>query len=272
MISNILTVLAAGVLSFAFRSIQHPVAFRVGTFGLVFTSFLAGWLLGGSILLGVVFASTWFLLPWLEILTRVRRLRLPLHRPLEKSPPPPASRFPGFGELSEELEVIGFEYSDDVDWRHDGIRQFYRLLYNAERRTAASICLVEQGAFSFYYVTFSSRASDGRIFMTWNYPFTYGMHLLPNMVANRVDEDLSVDELASAHQAFLEKFEVAGADLTERQLHELRPEFEKDLRLQLEHNIARGILARDGQELIRYSVRGWFFLWGQFLREFVKFS
>ena len=88
MISEILIVLAAGVLSFAFRSIQSQIAFRIGTLGLVLTSFLAGWLLGGSVLLGVVFASTWFLLPWLEILTRVRRLRLPLHRPLEKSPPP----------------------------------------------------------------------------------------------------------------------------------------------------------------------------------------
>jgi hypothetical protein len=141
-----------------------------------------------------------------------------------------------------------------------------------EEAYSLAICLVEQGPMSFFYVTFSSRAADGRIFMTWNYPFSYGMHLLPNMVANRVDEDLAAEELASEHQSFLEKSNLADADLSERQLHELRPEFEKDLRLQLEHNIARGILARDGQELIRYSVRGWFFLWGQFLREFVKFG
>lgn len=272
MISSILVVLGACVLAFAFRSIHHPVAFRLGTFGLVFTSFLAGWLLGGSVLLGAGFASTWFLLPWLEILTRVRRLRLPLHRPLEKSPPPPASRFPGFGDLSDELEAIGFEHSDDVDWRHDGMRQFYRLLYNTERRTAAAISLVEQGGFSFFYVTFSSNAADGRVFMTWNYPFSYGMHLLPNTVANRVDDDLDVEELASEHQRFLEKSQLADADLAPRLPADLRAEFEKDLRHQLEHNIARGILARDGEELIRYSVRGWFFLWGQFLREFVKFG
>lgn len=272
MIFDILIVLGAGVLSFAFRSIQHQVAFRVGTFGLVFTSFLAGWLLGGSLLLGAVFASTWFLLPWLEILTRVRRLRLPVHRPLQKSPPPPSSRFPGFGDLSDELEAIGFEHSDDVDWSHDGMRQFYRLLYNAELRTAAAICLVEQGAFSFFYVAFTSRAADGRVFMTWNYPFSYGMHLLPNMVANRVDEDLAVDELAGEHQAFLEKSRLAATDLSIREIHGLREDFETDLRCQIEHNIARGILARDGEEMIRYSVRGWFFLWGQFLREFVKFS
>ena len=272
MIANILLVLGVGVLSTALRTVQIPAIFRIGTLGLVITSFLAGWLLGGSLWLGVVFASTWFLLPWLEILTRVRKLRLPLHRALEKSPPPPSSRFPAFGDLSDELEALGFEHADDVDWSHDDLRQFYRLFYNAPKRTAAAICLVEQGPFSFFYVTFTSHSRDGRAFMTWNYPFSYGMHLLPNMVANRVDEDLGVEALAESHQEFLETSGAEAAGLAERHLQDLRPDFEKDLHQQLEHNIARGILARDGKELIRYSVRGWFFLWGQFLREFVKFT
>jgi hypothetical protein len=161
---------------------------------------------------------------------------------------------------------------DDVDWQHDDLRQFYRLYYQPAQRTAAAICLVEQGPVSFFYVSFTSRTADGRTFMTWNYPFSYGMHLLPNMVANRVDEDLGVEALAIAHPEFLEKSGAAAAGLAERRLQDLPPDFEKDLRRQLEHNIARGILARDGEELIRYSVRGWFFLWGQFLREFVKFT
>jgi hypothetical protein len=272
MISDILLVLGAGVLSTALRTVQIPAVFRIGTFGLVFTSFLAGWLLGGSLMLGVVFASTWFLLPWLEILTRVRKLRLPLNRALEKSPPPPASRFPAFGDLTEELELLGFEHADDVDWSHDDLRQFYRLFYNASQRTAAAICLVEQGSLSFFYMTFTSRDTGGRTLMTWNYPFSYGMHLSPGTVANRVDEDLGIEGLASAHSEFLEKSNAPLESLAERLPEDLRPDFEKDLRLQLEHNIARGILARDGEEFIRYSVRGWFFLWGQFLREFVKFS
>jgi hypothetical protein len=92
------------------------------------------------------------------------------------------------------------------------------------------------------------------------------------MVTNHIDDNLEVQELATAHKDFLVKSHLSGTDLTERQLQDLRPEFEKDLRLQLEHNIARGILTRDGEKLIRYSVRGWFFLWGQFLREFVKLS
>jgi hypothetical protein len=238
--------------------------------GFILTSFLAGWLLGGSLLLGAIFASTWFLLPWLEILTRVRRLRMPLQRSLEKCPPPPASRFPDFGALSDEMEALGFEYADDVDWSHDDTRHFYRLFYNAEKRVTASICLLEQDRYAFFYVTFKSRATDGRTFLTWNYPFSYGMHLLPNTHLNKVDEDFTIEELAESHSDFV-AFQ-KDSELALLPAESLREEIEKELRSQLEHNIARGILIRDKNEMIRYSVRGMFFLWGEFLREFVRFS
>jgi hypothetical protein len=270
MISELCIVAAAGVLSLALRSFHNQACFRIGTLGFIATSFLAGWLLGGSIILGAVFASTWFLLPWLEILTRARRLRLPLHRQLEKCPPPPSSQFPDFSRLSDQMEGLGFEYADDVDWCHDETRHFYRLFYNAEKRVSAAICLLEQDGFSFFYVTFTSRAVDGRVFMTWNYPFSYGMHLLPQTILNRVDEELSVEELALSHMGFLGNQTVL--ELIALDAEYLRIEIERDLRTQLEHNIARGILVRDKDEMIRYSVRGMFFLWGQFLREFVKFS
>lgn len=270
MISELCVVAAVGVLSVALRSFQNQAFFRIGTLGFIATSFLAGWLLGGSMVLGAVFASTWFLLPWLEILTRVRRLRLPLDRQLEKCPPPPSSKFPDFSTLSDEMETIGFEYVDDVDWNHDDTRHFYRLFYNPEKRASASICLLEQDRFSFFYVTFTSRAADGRVFMTWNYPFSYGMHLLPQTVMNTVDEELSVEELALSHIDFLSK--QTDLELLPLQAASLRADIEMELRTQLEHNIARGILVRDKNEMIRYSVRGMFFLWGQFLREFVRFS
>jgi len=270
MISHLCIVAAAGALSMALRSFQSLAFFRIGTIGFIATSFLAGWLLGGSMALGAFFASTWFLLPWLDILTRVRRLRLPLDRQLEKCPPPPASRFPDFSALSDEMESLGFDYVDDVDWNHDDTRHFYRLFHNSEKRTSASICLLEQDKFSFFYAAFTSRAADGRLFMTWNYPFSYGMHLLPQMVMNTVDEELSVEELALSHGDFLGKQK--SIELLPVKAEGLRAEIERELRTQLEHNIARGILVRDKNEMIRYSVRGMFFLWGQFLREFVRFS
>lgn len=168
------------------------------------------------------------------------------------------------------MEELGFEYVDDVDWNHDDTRHFYRLFYDPKERVSASICLLEQDSFSFFYVTFTSRAADGRFFMTWNYPFSYGMHLLPQTVMNKVDEELSVEELALCHIKFLRKQH--DFELVPMEAEDLRAEIEKDLRTQLEHNLARGILVRDKNEMIRYSVRGMFFLWGQFLREFVKFS
>ena len=168
------------------------------------------------------------------------------------------------------MEGLGFEYADDVDWCYDETRHFYRLFYNAEKRVSAAICLLEQDGFSFFYVTFTSRAVDGRVFMTWNYPFSYGMHLLPQTILNRVDEELSVEELALSHMGFLGN--QTDLELIALDAEYLRIEIERDLRTQLEHNIARGILVRDKDEMIRYSVRGMFFLWGQFLREFVKFS
>ena len=61
-------------------------------------------------------------------------------------------------------------------------------------------------------------------------------------------------------------------ELLPLQAESLRADIERELRTQLEHNIARGILVRDKNEMIRYSVRGMFFLWGQFLREFIRFS
>ena len=78
-ISHLLLVLGAAVLSAALRSFQNPLLFRLGTLGIVATSFLAGWLLGGSVGLGAVLAASWLFLPWLEILTKVRRLA-PSHR------------------------------------------------------------------------------------------------------------------------------------------------------------------------------------------------
>lgn len=168
------------------------------------------------------------------------------------------------------MECIGFEYAEDVDWSHDDTRHFYRLFYNAEKRVMGSICLLEQDHFSFFYVTFTSRTADGRGFMTWNYPYSYGMQFDPQMLINKVDENLTIEELASSHECFLNT--QTRTDLVVLEAENLRSEIERELLNQMEHNIARGILVRDQNEMIRYSVRGMFFLWGQFLREFVRFS
>lgn len=265
-------VFGAGVLSVALRSFRHPLLFRLGTFGIVITSFLAGWLLGGTILMGILFASTWFLLPWIEILTRVRQMRFPLNRKLEFSPPPARRLFPAFAGLSDEMEAAGFDYVEDVSWSHENMRQFYRLFYREQTRTVGAICLIEQNEFAFYYITLTSHTVDNRVFMTWNYPFTYGLYFTKNICLNRVSGEKSITELIALHAAFLGRQGISNDRLSSRNVQALREEIQNELREQLDHNIASGLLKREGGEMIRYSVRGMFFLWFQFLRDFVRLS
>lgn len=270
MISEVLMVVGVGVLSAALRSFRHPALFRAGTFGFVMTSFLAGWLIGGNVWTGVCFASTWFLLPWLEILTRVRKLRLPLDRELESCAPPPRATFPAFSELSEEMESGGFEYVEDAGWSHQDARQFYRLFRSGDRATAGAICLVQQSEFAFYYIALRSRAVDGRLLITWNYPFSYGLHQMPNTILNRAAGEKSIPEMIQLHRAFLER--EAGEGLCPMEESSLRAEIQKDMLEQLNHNVTCGILKKAGDSTICYTVRGMFFLWFQFLRDFVRFS
>jgi hypothetical protein len=110
------------------------------------------------------------------------------------------------------------------------------------------------------------------LLLTWNYPFSYGMHPLPRTELNRVEGMPGIKELGDEHEVFLAARTGGAGDLVESDMATIRVELERDLKLQIEHNIDKGILKRDGEEMIRYSVRGMFFLWTQFLREFVRLS
>lgn len=272
MISQFLLVLGVGVLSAALRSLQHPVFFRIGTLGILATSFLAGWLLGGSVWLGAVLAGSWLFLPWLEILTRVRRLRLPLERTLAPCRPPTRNSFPNFSELTEEVEGLGFEQLEDIGWEHEEQRNFYRVFHDPSRKLQASICLTEQSEFAFYYLTLVSRTADGRVFMTWNYPFSYGLKWQPRLEINRFGGPHSFSAMVASHEEFLRARGVTGAEVMEKDPEETVATMQNEMRTQIAHNISLGLITRDGENFIRYTVRGMFYLWFQFLRDLVRLS
>ncbi len=271
-ISHLLLVLGTAVLSAALRSFQNPLLFRLGTLGLVATSFLAGWLLGGSVALGIALATSWLLLPWLEILTKVRRLRLPIDRRLEPRAPPSRSSFPGFQEMTDEIESRGFIHLEDIGWDHEENRHFYRVFHQPEFRTQASICLSEQQDMAFHYLTITSRTKDGRVLITWNYPFSYGLKLQPHLSTNRFPSQGPFAEMHAAHEKFLHSHEVDPASLLDPSPEETIRTMQSEMRAQITHNIALGLLAQDGEHFIRYTMRGMFYLWFQFLRDFVRLS
>jgi hypothetical protein len=272
MISNLLLVLGAAVLSAALRSFQHRLLFRLGTLGIGITSFLVGWLLVGNIWVGLALAASWLFLPWLEILTRVRRLRLPIERTLHHRTPPNRSTFPGFSEMTDEIEILGFEHMEDIGWNYEGSRQFYRVLNADQRKTQACICLAEQEDLAFYYITLTSRAIDGRVFMTWNYPFSYGLKLPPRLKVCRFSSAGPFSELLALHEKFLTSEGIATDALLTQTPEEIVHTMQNEMRAQITHNLDLGLLERDGEKLIRYTLRGMFFLWMQFLRDLVRIS
>ncbi len=273
MIPELLIVAATVTLSLALRSYRQPMLHRLGTFGLLFgVSFLTGWLFLGSVWMGVALASTWLLVPWLEILTRARRLRLPMVRELRRRTAPDAEIFPNLRDLTREIENANFEQVEDLGWDHEEQRQFFRVFYQPQSGTEAVVCLVEQGGMAFFYLGITSRAKNGRTYMTWNYPFSYGLQLDPALHLNRTPGETDFQQMLADHRLFLDRERVAVDAILEQEPEAVPAQMESDMRRQIDHNLRSGVLKRDGQHFIRYSARGLLFLWLQFLRDLVRLS
>lgn len=272
MISSIMLILGVAVLSVALRSFDRPFLRKLGAFGVLCTSFLAGFLLTGQWWMGVLLTSSWFLLPWLEILTRVRRLRLPVERRLRHRTPPSRELFPALDDISSEVEEDAFEHVDDAGWDWENYQQFFRLFYKPTERCQAAVCMIEQHEMAFFYISLSSRAKDGTIWTTWNYPFSYSLKFVPQLRINRVTTESSFHELYLDHCAFLRENRVSVDQLEQTIPEEIHDEIQKDLRAQIAHNLAAGVLRRTKDGEICYSWRGLFFIWFQFVRDLVRLS
>jgi hypothetical protein len=272
MLANLLLILGVAVLSMALRTVHHPVPQKLGAFGVLVTSFLIGWLTTGYWIIGVFCASTWLMLPWLEILTRVRRLTLPTEKKLRHKHAPNAEEFPALNGLTDEIEAERFEQRDDAGWDWQDYAQFFRLFYKESERTQAAICLIDQHDVAFYYLSLSSRGKDGRIWTTWNYPFSYSLKLAPQWKVCRVGTDQSFLQLHQNHLAFLHRNGVVTDDLEPLNPDQLPVEIQNDLSTQIQHNLAVGVLKPAGDGEVRYSWRGLLYIWWQFLRDLVRLS
>ncbi len=265
-------VLGAGLFSVALRTFDRSWLRRAGGLGILGTSFLIGYFPTGHVLVGVLAVVSWFLLPWLEILTRIRQMRLPLDKKLRKRPPPSRDRFPGLNEVTDEIESAGFEYIEDAGWQWEEIDQFFRIFYHSESRTEVAVCLNEQGPIAFSYVAISSRTRDGKTWRTWNYPFSYTMKLAPHLRMNRSKSAETFGELIIQHRAFLEKNRIGAEEILPEDPREIPEQMQEEIRRQIDHNLDDGLIALSGNGTFRYSWRGLFFLWRQFVVDMVKFS
>lgn len=270
--NDLLLFLGMAALSAAFLSYGHPVLRRLGLLSVFATTFVAGYVLTDSLWFGAACAAAWLFLPWVEILLRVRKLRLPLRKTLRQVAPPSRDAFPELPALSSAVEDSGFEHVADLGWEMDGYRQFLRLFANAERREEAVITHVEQNHLGFHFASVSSRTTEGDVFTTWNCPVSSSLKTPPTVRLNRAPSEETFPGLLSAHRAFLARCGRGPEQMRSVGEEELRSAVERDMEEQMRHNMNEGVLRPADEGHGRYSWRGMLFLWFQFLRDILRFS
>lgn len=273
-LQKILLVLGVGVFAYACRSFSPPVVRKLGLLGILAATYLAAYFVFDSHAAGIGSLLAWIFLPWIELLTRIRKLRLPIEKKMEHKMPPSPSEFPDLNEFTNEIEEAGYVYIDDAGWEWENLEQFYRIFYHAEEKSQVSICMNRQGEIAFAYVAITSRDQSGRSWRTWNYPFSYTMKLAPDVHANRISDADSFEEMLLRHEEFLMgngigEDNLVAYDPDADAVHEL---MEGEVRRQIEFNLASGLIAKCDSATFRYSWRGLFYLWGQFVKDMVKLS
>jgi hypothetical protein len=269
---NFLVFLACAVLAVALRSFVHPLPRKLGAVMVLVASYLPGLLFLGSHLAGLAGALAWFFLPWVELLTRIRRLRLPIRKTLRHVPPPSAQRFPELREMTDEIEQEGFEHVDDLGWKWEGMSQFYRLFQHPQTRMEATISLSEQGPVALAYLSLTTRESDGTVWRTWNFPFSETMAPTPRLRLQSLPGAGSLAELIDAHEQWLLCNGLDPVTQPEIAPEEIASLMEQEIGEQIAHNLARGLIAAASGETFRYSWRGLLFLWAQFVKDMVRLS
>lgn len=270
MLFQLFILLGVGVLAVALRSFQSSFSQKAGAIAILIVSYLLFYFITGKHVIGAVAAVAWFFLPWVEILTRIRTLRLPKEKQLRPKSPPSSDTFPTLSEITREIENEGFVHIDDAGWDWEDYRQFFRLFYKTDDRAQATICLNEQHDLSFYYLRISSRAHSGVIWTTWNYPLSYGLKLTPQFRINRQRPDQTFWQLYQSHRAFLRKNNVQVDAIEQLDEETMEKEMERDLREQIAHNIDKGVLKATPEGDVKYSWRGMVYLWCQFLLDLVR--
>jgi len=244
---------------------------KIGMALIWLASGLVAYFLSGSVLLAVAMLAAWIFFPLWEMVFVLRQLRVPRHRELADARAP-RDEFEELSEMTQALIEAGFEQLDECRLRPAEHEQYYRIFVREDGRTQATIGYIAQGPIGFHFVAFTSNGKDGRRWVTWDYPLTYGLIMPPNTAVFRALHCNDVAELYQAHLDFLQINDVPPDDLIvgERTKEAARARLEETLNQQIEYNITRGYLAPakdQDEENFCYSWRGTLYVAGQVLRD-----
>jgi len=266
-----LIVIGLFVLAVALRSARVNSLRKLGAFTLLAASFCFFYFITGNLAAGMIGVVLWFFLPWIELLTRVRAMRLPLNNRLRQREVPNSSFFPNATEAAAAMEEANFEHASDCGWEWAGMKQFFRLFWHPEERAVAAVCLCEQSNVAFAFITITSQDTDGNIWRTTNFPFAPTLQCPPHVQWNHVPCERSCfHQILKDHHAFLAKMRIPMHQLRIPDPEELENAVETEMRVQVEHNLAAKIIELTGDGNFQYSKRGLLFLWGQYIKDMIR--
>lgn len=266
-----LIVIGLLVLAMALRSARRNCLRKLGAITFLGASFSLLYFLTGSLWGGLMGVVLWFFLPWVELLTRVRRMRLPLENRLCHREIPNPSFFPNAIEAAAAMEEAGFEHVSDCGWEWAGMQQFFRLFWHPEERAVAAVCLCEQSDVAFAFISITSHDTDGKIWRTTNFPFAPTLQCPPDVSWNHVPcEQSCFHQILRDHREYLGRVNIPAGQLRMPDPEEIEVAIEREMRKQVDHNLAAGLIELTGDGYFQYSKRGLVFLWGQFIKDMVR--
>ena len=229
--------------------------------------------LSKSIPLACAMLAAWIFIPLWEMVFVLRQLRVPRHRELTDARAP-RDEFDELDGMTHALIDAGFEQLDECRLRPVEHEQYYRIFVREDGLTQATLGYIAQGSIGFHFIAFTSNGKDGRRWVTWDYPLTYGLVMPPTTAVYRALHCQDIADLYQAHLDFLEINRVPPDDLLagERTKEAARARLEETLNQQIEYNISRGYLAPvkgPNEESFCYSWRGTLYVAGQVLRDLI---
>jgi len=244
---------------------------KVGMALIWLASGLAAYFFTGSAVLAVATLLMWIFFPIWEMVFVLRQLRVPRHRELADARAP-RDEFEELHDISHALAEQGFRQIDECRLRPAQHEQYYRIFLHDDGLAQATIGYIAQGPIGFHFTAFTSYGKDGRRWMTWDYPLTYGLVMPPSTAVYRALHCQDMAELFQAHHDFLEINEIKPGDLVpgEQTAEAARARLEQALNQQVEYNISQGYLAPAtgaDEDNFCYSWRGTLYVAGQVLRD-----
>jgi len=266
-----LIVLGVIFVGMAMRSSDLRVLRKLGVLVYLLATGLGVYFVSGCLLCGVAGVLVWFFLPWVELLTRVRRLRLPIENKLEHRFPPNEDYFPNADAMIAELEEAGFEHARNCGWDWAGATQSYQFFWHPEERCVAAVCFCQQAKITFSFVTFCSRDTNGCMWRTSNYPFATMLMEPSGVWHNHLHCGVqTIDAMLASHHYFITLHGACHDDLCVPCPDSVEEEVERDMRRQIDYNLKKGLIRLTDDGHFQYSFRGLCFMWKQCLKDMVR--